>query len=411
MAKGKRVKKVAQVLAIAAIALFGTSLIGKNKTKDYSSVDDVYKIAEALDSETITITNNEFKDPVRLKHNGNDPIYISISDKFSEEQLDCIEWSLDYVFDVVGSINSNYKYEIVDNSDAIKESLKGKTTIFYNLGSTIPTPGGVPTQGQIFRPDEVTSIVAGCPLRTKAIITYDKNNNKDASEGNMKYTFMHELLHAFGLDDVYVTKDMYRIDRHCANTIMNSGWDEYLQYIMPNDYKNLIAMYAPKMTDEKMADFIIEQKQKVNRYEKEFYKFYSDLSQDKTQIDSTLDTSKNYHFNYTRKLFTEQNTEIIENLDVVIQNGKYVITITDKDNNIVDQVKGDVIDCGNSIVLKDVDFKTNIRPLTDTHQFKNGYITDLVVMQDKENQKYLYEFFTNDLINVNEKIQEQDLHK
>ena len=50
----------------------------------------------------------------RKAHNFDKPIYVTISSQFSDKEQNMIKESLDYIFGLVGEINPNYRYEIVD---------------------------------------------------------------------------------------------------------------------------------------------------------------------------------------------------------------------------------------------------------------------------------------------------------
>ena len=196
--KQKRIiKKIAKIGLTLMLIFGGSYLIGKQKTANYSDINDVYKIAEALDTDTAVITNSGTNDPVRLQHNGEEPIYIAIDNEFSDGQKEGINQAIDYVFGIVNSINSNYTYEIVENTEAAEKFLRGKTVIYYNLGYDYKY-----SAGSIFSAENIFTITAGCSLRNIARINIEE---EDWAIDNIVENSIHELLHAFGFDDVYTS--------------------------------------------------------------------------------------------------------------------------------------------------------------------------------------------------------------
>lgn len=56
--------------------------------------------------------------------------------------------------------------------------------------------------------DKLSKLVNN-PSFDNFVITYDRNERASASDDIQKYTFLHELLHAFGFDDVYNATAMH----------------------------------------------------------------------------------------------------------------------------------------------------------------------------------------------------------
>ena len=402
----KKFLKSAAIIGLSLSTLLGSlTLATHQKYKQYSDVDQIYAIAEELGADTTSITSNSTKQPIRMEHNGGEPIYVSVSDDFSEKEREYIDWSLDYVFDAAESINPNYTYKVVDDIELEYQKLLGKTTISYEVGEGLKMIEGSDkkSQGWILRNKSTLGSAFNKNLYKEHKIVYDREQHQESTENDKKYTFLHELLHAFGFDDVYVHLGHEdHIDRYCANTIMMSDDKAAsLNCLTVNDYKNFIALLAPKMTDEKLGEFIEKQKQNVERYGQEFYKFYVALCETKTEMDSSLDDNKNYFLTATRTQVLEDGSQRKETHNVQIKDGKYKFAITDAEGYVVDQAEGDVVFVDGAYVLKDVELKDNWRPITDDFHYAGGYINDFVVMGD-ENQQYLYNYNENDQVKLND---------
>ena len=151
---GKRFVKAAGVILLTVATILGSvGLTAHNKAGRISEESQVETIAEALDCDLSYMKYNSTGGVVRMMHNGDEPIYVHITDEMNEEETGLIKESLDYVFGIVGSINDKYKYEIVDNAEYYKQRILGKTTIKYVEGPC--DTGAVDSTGQIFRFEDI----------------------------------------------------------------------------------------------------------------------------------------------------------------------------------------------------------------------------------------------------------------
>ncbi|MBQ8444282.1 MAG: hypothetical protein IJX25_02910, partial [Clostridia bacterium] len=114
------------VVAIASLFLFAGSEIA---FADYSSLQQTIELQEILNVDAEYRQSNY----ARLQHNDDQPIYVSLEeDVFSQTQIDIIVSALDYIFGIVGQINDNYQYKIVDNVN--NGQYLGKSRIHFTVG-------------------------------------------------------------------------------------------------------------------------------------------------------------------------------------------------------------------------------------------------------------------------------------
>jgi hypothetical protein len=209
---------------------------------------------------------------------------------------------------------------------------------------------------------------------------------------------LHELLHAFGFDDVHTTLAHSNGNtKFCGNTVMNSKIGAKTSCLTPDDYRCIISAYAPRMNEKELVEFINKYKQKVAEYDESYYGAYSALCENKLGVVSDLDTSKDYSSTYQRKLTDEKGNVIIENILVEIKDGKYDLKIFDESGVLLDETSGKTIDCKNTFLLKDAELEKGLRPLTQDNRNINSYINDFVFMKDSKTGKYIfYDLAEND---------------
>lgn len=401
MKNEKVAKAVGSVALAVSLLLGGTVMAGVQKNFNVSSLDQVSTIASELDADTTVFTNNDLKKFIRLDHNNGEPIYVSVDDDFTAVEKDYVKWSLDYVFGVVGEINDKYKYEIVSEQERLKKTDMGKTTIRFEESDAVFVNGlGMEDEanGLCERRIDKFSTFVNNPTYDTFVITYDRENNSNQDELGQRYTFLHELLHAFGFDDVHTTLAHSRgNDRFCGNTVMSNEIGSKTNCLTPNDYRCIIAAYAPRMNEKELLNFINDYKQKVKEYDESYYGAYSALCENKMGIESSLDTKKGYQANYQRQLTDEKGNVIIENISIEVGEGEFSLKIFDKNGVMLDSAKGKTVDCGSRLIFRNVELKKGLRPLTESNNFIESYINDFVFMKDAKTGKFIfYDLADND---------------
>ncbi|MBQ8908719.1 MAG: hypothetical protein IJY90_00300 [Clostridia bacterium] len=289
----------------------------------------------------------------RLKHNNGEAIYISLEEgAFSQAQTETIISSLDYIFGLIGDINDNYHYEIVD--DVNKSNYSGKSSIEFSSCQLENANGCAVRDGSIFAFGSKGKFNIDCKVKFDEDLLA-KNSN------HLYYTSLHELLHIFGLDDVYGNKV-----RH-LDTYMNINTNDQLKMISPNDYKLLVACYAEDYSsfskEDKLA-YISMLQQKVEDYSKEYYSYYSQQrlnarKQGWLDCGYSIETVHQI-FNYdgivgdVALTFDVCLTTGGEMVKVLVENGQYNLLTYDSNNNMIEMCFGKAYNVNGEIYLESV---------------------------------------------------------
>lgn len=304
----------------------------------------------------------------RLQHNNGQPIYVAIEDgAFNIPQQAVITSALDYIFDLVGDINDNYHYEIVDSPE---DNYQNGSHIIFRSSQVDQA------NAMAIRKPSMYSFGSKGAFNNVNTITYDYDflkQNKD----RLYYTTLHELLHVFGLEDVYGSKQQTHLD-----TYLNVNIDERLKMITPNDYKMLVACYAEDLNTipkEKQNDYLNELHQKIEAYSQNYYEYYCNFAnQTKLQPFSlsairTLSSANENALGETISfgVYLNQGGERVE---ANISDGNYSISVYDNKNSLIDSCEGKTYEVDGHIFLQGVhlkSFKKGREIYTDMHIVSN----------------------------------------
>ena len=326
------------VLSIASSALLIAAFAPTKGT--------VSNLKTQIRQEKLNAVDYRFENDVRLAHNKNEPIYIEISNDFNNEQRETINDVLDHVFALVGDVNECYKYQIVDNVN--KSDYLNKTTISFAFDNSL------------------TNTIYGKAKRTNIDgtlkgyfvddldITFNPQVAKSSPE-KFKQTVLHEVLHGFGIDDLYKKEEF--IFNSAISTASNK-----LDLVTPNDYKLLLAMYASNsIEDNILADL------KYEEYCKFYYNEYSNFLLSKEQ-------SKNIKGDIQKTFSMPYNTDV-RDYKIETSGDKYVLTTFDKDNKVMEKCEGKIYRTESGIFLRNVhlnNFIKNKETYMDFHVYTNG---------------------------------------
>jgi len=403
--KGKRFVKVAGAIVLSVATLFGAiSASSDEKSGKISNESQVETIANYLDCDLSYMKFNQTKGVVRMMHNGDEPVYVHIADEMNKEENQLIQESLDYVFGIVGNINDNYKYEIVDKEEYEAQKKSHKTTILYKEGAC--DTGKVDSTGQISRNMGNLDPFGQNNYYSTYVIEFDREQSKSQSLDEKLYTFLHELLHAFGLDDVYVQGPNKTTDIYYNNTFMK-GYSGGGNIITPNDLKCLFSAYAKQMSKEQLKTFIFKAQNITDRYESYYYENRVEKIKEyeKNKIESIADENIKSQFSST--LTDLDGTIINQKINIQIEGDKYTLSVSGagRENKCI--ASGDVVEIDGIKILKNVKF-TGTFELSDINK-ANSTIMDLYLVR-LENRDMLYDVATmasmwgKDLLEVTNEI-------
>jgi len=287
------------VKAYATIPIDSDDLISDN----YSDSTQIKRMLNDLncdDSYLHTVENKSEEIFTRQPHNNGEPIYVTISKEYTEQDRELIKTSLDSVFGVVSSVNNLYSYEIVDKAPLDKYSIKYSTKEISDDFDGMAVRRVMKNSGKI----------------KHSTIYLDKDFLKDSNSSAKLYILTHELLHVFGFADIYTEEFENKIK---SNTMMNSKYFTHRTKkdfipLTPNDYRLLLSLYTKRTENE------IDYKQKLARakaliaeYEQVFYKkeiegFFNFYTYFKKQ--NIIKVEDNISFNVSNLMGSKSDIEI-----------------------------------------------------------------------------------------------------
>ena len=357
----KRFTKPAATVLVTAGLIF-TGLVGvKNASNqvygDYASLKDIQQVAEALNCDYSYWQSNNF----RMKHNDDEPIYVTISDDFSNEEREEIVKALDYVFGIVGDVNPHYHYDIVDN--VLLQKLTDKTVLKIGIKESDDNVNAVQKSDEM---SFLARYTGKGDFSKSNTIMFDPDFLRD-NKNRMYAVTVHETLHCFGLNDVYCAPDGV----YYGNTLMNPMVDDDGPILItPNDYRVILATYAEKFnSEEEKNNYIETSKAFIDEYSKYYYKQYNDkLVQN--YIDAGYSENRIAEMmtpvdkNIKIKFNAYENLDTTKYIDVLIKDGQYTISTYDKNMNFISEDSGKAYYVDGQTYLQDVRLECLMRDKT-----------------------------------------------
>lgn len=288
---------------------------------------------------------------VRLKPNDGEPIYVTIDDSIKSETLKTnINKSLDYVENIFSDINDKYKFQIVSNSTANYKKAINKTVIEYRTTQDLDndTLGANSSSRNKSLLDYIFQNDTNNVYNVHSVIKINENYLKNCdNEASILTVLIHELLHSFGLGDVY-TGNYDRL------TFMNSAYGFFSQVISPNDLRILYSTYCEnhiKSNGELDLERVKEIQNKIDTYEKEYFGYINNKIIQKKELNyvkkiGTLNGTFSFELNYKKYYFN-------------IENDKVNLQIYDENKNLEKSYTGEALYYENSVTIKGFYDKTN----------------------------------------------------
>lgn len=343
----KRVKNL--VIACLSIATINVAVLhagSEIKFRNEPKLSQTYELQQDLG-----VTNDyRFSKGHRLQNNNGNPIYVSISKEFTDDQKAIIIEQLDHIFDLLGDINDFYKYELVDNVDDIKYF--GKCKIKFHFGKLKETVyGSVSSTPSPFNLSSKGPFIQKCNITISNVFKTEQGSYSDY-EDIFPYTIAHELLHCLGINDVYKNK------QNLLNTLINTKNSD-ITMVSPSDYKLLLSMYSKKIDNAEEKEKQIEiLKEKFKSYSQTYYQKYCDSLKESfckrySPIYDDIDiTFKNVIFTSS---FENKN---IKSFKIRTLRNRYTITVLDKDEKAIEICQGKLRNIDGILILENVNFKT-----------------------------------------------------
>lgn len=341
----------------------------------YSSEEQIQAIVEALGADnSMIVSNNPEKNnkSIRLAHNNGKPIEVAFHPSFAGLEGYATE-TLDYLFGIIGEINPNYKYEIVDF-----EGIHEHDIILQNSNEDGGYQGTASFSSNVAE-DGVSNIDWGIvTIYNDSVKSVCKS--QEEYEKKIRYTITHELMHVLGFNDIYPSKTDMFVGNTFLQTAANGGNDYVATHITPNDYKNMISLYA--MPSKNLSADIEKYKQMSDEYTAEYNNncLNSEFENDKTILES-LDKEEIYEFSQKSYITTTTSQEL--DFSIEVKDEKYYLTVTDKTGNVLEQTSGDVKFFGTTITKNGQETNVNnavmlIENFESKYFYTNKYLPETI---------------------------------
>ncbi len=361
------------VLTISGVTI-SNNIYDSNKADfltQYATSEELHKYSESLecDSSHVLRHNNEM---LRMMHNNGEPIYVCIDKTISSEERQIIKESLDKYFGIVGSINDKYYYEIVDKHEY---NLKAnKTRVYFNVDKLEGSVSG------IMNCKEQTKYYDEIAFMTDYVVTYDfeknklKNNSDSESvkltnEQVLRYTIEHEIVHLFGIGDVYDT-NKYNSFLH-----VESGFRGVHKELTPNDIKCLIMLYADKTKidssniEEYYAEILDDCYDKYTNYIAKEMELDQNFEEDNFIFEGKIRMNGDEGWNNFYYIYK-----------VEVENGHYEFSMTNgKDNSIIKSCSGNARVQNGIVLLENLHMCAGLIPEFTEQSLSRNVIDDFVI--------------------------------
>lgn len=320
--KEEQIKPYEQIMSDADYLGADLTLL-KNRTTFLKEYDEAYK--------------SSF---LRLKNNGNHPIYVYIDD-IDNNLEENIKETLDETQDLLSYINENYHFKIVSKQMYEVVKYYNQSAIRFSVEKLEDTVNGDNTSSYNYNPKEYEKLYI--------VHSHIKINSdfleRNPSKEEIKNVLFHEILHSFGFPDLY--NDEYK-ERLCYMNVTNR-----FHLLHPNDIKMLYCAYGNKHIDKEgnVDKTKLQQvKEALDKYEKYYYeKVFNDYLEQYSHLEPAKTNKLSSDFKLIEDRFRE--TLIYE-----VKDDKYKITILDLKSNLIEEITGEVLKTDKYIVFKDVVF-------------------------------------------------------
>ncbi|MBQ8909275.1 MAG: hypothetical protein IJY90_03220 [Clostridia bacterium] len=309
----------------------------------------------------MSYTRQVFNINTRMQHNDGEPIYVCFDEKLTTESTTAATEALDEIFGLVNQINPSYHYTVIDKHEYSK--LQNKTKIYCDyddLGSSY---------GHIQSNYNMSSFLTNKHMYRNYTIREGQENSKDGSY-SLKYLYLHELMHAFGINDVYSNTKFQ------GNTAIKTDIGIRSEMLSPNDFKILIALYAPPNANE---NDIARYKAMAHEYTQHYDDVITKIIKHDLKTQHSLKKG-NYSFEFSSLIYNNQGELQEQAFEIVMQENKYTFYTLNNNHQIIDSRSGKVEWINGVALLKDVSLEHGLYPENPTIYFKDGFIDDFALL-------------------------------
>lgn len=349
---------IAEVIILALISygivcFFHTKAFAKVFCDSYERINNY---AQIFDADTENLFSSDIISYGTTIYNLDGPLAVMFDENYTEDEKQYAVSALDEVFEILHNINPVYSYKICNK----EEYRSAKKKLYFDVEeSDKKSVKGRPYAGYY---------MAGKNL----IMLHRPSKNKSI--------FMHELLHACGVDDVYKEETKTNHGNSLISTYRNFfDYDLYDDY-MPNDVRLLAVLNIDKKAD-------INEIQRVKEYVDNYEKNYKD------KLFSVLGyEEKDINVSNTFDCFFTCDYNDIKLVKIAFENNNYQATIYNETGKFLEHIEGSFKIYDNTVVITNFNTTTLFADIN----FDNGGIYTLYIFATEENNKCeMYSIFHN----------------
>lgn len=392
--KNSVVKIIEKISKISLISVLGFALLREGYrgysiyTGEYNNQQTIVNNSKELDANLrIAQFYMQNGSVSRLKYNIDKPIYVYVKDGYTPEQKQVIKDVISEFNNIFKDINNNYKFEIVGSSEYVMARIIGHTAIVFDNEQN--------SSSELILGENRSLSARPFPNMTLFSKISIKGKKMEEDLSTFKYVVMHELLHSFGLGDLYSEFDA---PERFSTLMYTTEFNAKLNKIYPNDYAVLLSIYHNILDDNNKVDAnkLGKARRLYENYEKEFYKNFIKLYEEEQTISSLSKISDEELgvFSYFLPSTYVNGKDIVNETITFLNNDKFRLNVFKNGENIHSQT-GAFKRIENMIILnKDVTEKDRQAMPLDFSKYAVTF-EDLVLVRDNGRIKLLAPNYTN----------------
>lgn len=416
MKKYSTLKHFSRKLVIGAKVLFGTAglifggnqIVGgiKSQGKEYKSPNQIQQDSEMFNANTLIMGYQPVPTKFNvLLHNGNEPIYYSVSNQYNQREKELIADVLNYYESAFKTINSNYRFKQVSEAEVLAHGTVGKTVVNFHKINAGRYTGASLNYYSLFSP---TYINGSTILFDSKLSLNDLTQEDDLSEKKFYQIIFEEVGHTFGLGDVYFDNDhdpIYFGRNNTTDIVHTNTFIQNQQFLRshnpeftPTDYAMFQALYnTDHLTGKHSAEYI---QNLIKEYKISYFKSRTHLLMQTVNGPNRKEHAELEEFtmpeNGIIKLFSKvrvnQETKQTAQFEHIIkfEEDKLIHTIYNQDGKLIEISKSgyDIID--GVVVVTDAFFASGIQPGTiSKYNVGGGAYTDYAIVNTNQGLEFV----------------------
>ena len=326
---------------LTIINAFGVSKILIPNELNKKAIDNQKPIEQVLkEGEALGFDQSEMMDRnglLRLGFIKGEPVIIRKDASLNDSCSQAVEDVSAYLNKIFSTICKDYTFETVDSDYQLNFSQPAINILQKEIDDEKTLGHAATTYGPAY---------LYSPIAIGAKITIsDKVDNYDQAFN----VILHEVTHALGRDDAYHKEDT---KRQLESIMYSYNSEEVKTGYTIYDYTDLLVCYSDDyLYHDTFQETIAAMQEKIDTYASDYY---TSLYNKNCNIQSDLDSSKDYLFNYSCMRTLDEKDTIV-NYNFKIQGKSYNLDIyDDKTGAHLETISGEIVRLNDKIVLKSV---------------------------------------------------------